>query len=98
MRGTILCEPGRRGQGQGGVGSEEDRPGKLSNKAATDDNPADTWGTELGFLEVEEIRFLSNGVSKKRMAVSWLTKSPVGVKGIQKDQHPESRGQTDSGS
>lgn len=52
MRRTILCEPGRRGQGQGGVGSGEDRAGKPSNKAATDDdedNSANTLGTELGF-------------------------------------------------
>lgn len=31
VRGTILCEPERRCQGQGGVGSEEDRTGKLSS-------------------------------------------------------------------
>lgn len=31
VRGTILCEPERRCQGQGGVGSEEDTAGKLSS-------------------------------------------------------------------
>lgn len=51
VRGTILCEPERRCQGQGGVGSEEDRAGTLSNKAATDDNSASTWGTDLGLPE-----------------------------------------------
>lgn len=53
VRGTILCEPERPCQGQGGMGSEEDRAGMLRSKAATDDNSASTCGTELGLPESE---------------------------------------------
>lgn len=79
------------------MGSEEDRAGKMSHKAATDDNQP-THGNRAGLPGSGGARLLSNGVSKGRTATLWLTKSPAGDEGIEKDRNPESRGQTDRGS
>lgn len=94
VRGTILCEPERRCQGQGGVGSEEDRAGKWSN---TDENAVCTLGNRPG-ASWGYGGLLSSGESERRMTVLGLTKSPVGAEGGKQDQHLESRGHTEGGS
>lgn len=48
-----------------------------------------------GFLGVQEIGLLSNGVSKRKIVIQGLTKSPVGDEGSKQDQHPQSRSHTD---
>lgn len=78
VRGPILCEPERRCQDQGGVGSEEDRAGKQSNK---DENSDYSWGSELELPGKARDQSSSMGVSKRRMAIPGFTKSPVGDEG-----------------
>lgn len=47
------------------------------------------------FLGVQELGLLSNGVSKRRLAIQGLTKSPGGDEGSRQDEHPESRSHAD---